>query len=159
MPVVYDKIAFVVPQGSCFGLLLFIMGIISFSRENLYFFFSLTSFLDHLAKIESEAFEIWLNHCKAVEEEILNLGTSTGEENIDTVDGVKDFIATETVNTFDLILFRIIRLARRFLFQKEPTTMIRRGLALKKRAGRFPSWGPLHAEVNRPIVQFRNSAG
>ena len=90
------------------------VGIISFSCENLRFSFSLTSFLDHLAKIESEAFQIWLNHCKAVEEEILNLGTSTGEENLDTVDGAKDFIATETVNTFYFILFRISRLARCF---------------------------------------------
>ncbi|XP_065057845.1 utrophin-like isoform X2 [Rhopilema esculentum] len=56
---------------------------------------SLTSFLDHLTRIETEIFDQWVHHCKEVESIILDLGKTESEESIDTVDGAKDYMKAE----------------------------------------------------------------
>lgn len=63
---------------------------------------SLTSFLDHLARLETEAFGIWLQHCKNVEEKVLDLGKTEMNDNIDTVDGAKVYMQAEEVCVFML---------------------------------------------------------
>ena len=59
--------------------------------------FSLTSFLDHLTRIETDIFDQWVHHCKEVESVILDLGKTGSDESIDTVDGAKNYMKAEEV--------------------------------------------------------------